>query len=101
MAFPGLRIDLAGRTVWHNNAAVNLTPKEFDLLVLLASHPNRVLTRTALYDAVWGSDGQGDDHTLDVHVNRLRRKLTNPDGTQFLVTARGVGFKFEVPHGRA
>jgi DNA-binding response OmpR family regulator len=100
MTFPGLRIDLAGRTVWHNGAAVNLTPKEFDLLVLLASHPNRVLTRASLYDAVWGTDGQGDDHTLDVHVNRLRRKLMNPDGSHYLVTARGVGFKFEVPHGR-
>jgi len=101
MIFPGLRIDLAGRTVWRQDQQVSLTPKEFDLLVVLARNPSRVLTRSMLYDTVWGEEGQGDDHTLDVHINRLRRKLADPDGEQYLATARGIGFKFEAPHGQA
>ncbi|HPM25539.1 MAG TPA: winged helix-turn-helix domain-containing protein, partial [Phycisphaerae bacterium] len=47
----------------------------------------------------WGEDGQGDDHTLDVHMNRLRQKLAGDDGRAYLVTVRGVGYKFEVTHG--
>lgn len=94
--FPGLRLDLSGRTVWRNAQPVELTPKEFDLLVALARQPNRVFTRAALYDAVWGDDGQGDDHTLDVHINRLRRKLTGTDLRNYLKTVKGIGFKFEV-----
>lgn len=96
--FPGLRIDLAGRTVWRVESEVEMTPKEFDLLVALASRPNRVQTRMALYEHVWGEDGQGDDHTLDVHINRLRRKLTATDGLGYLTTVKGIGFKFEVTH---
>jgi DNA-binding response OmpR family regulator len=104
LSYPGLRIDLAGRTVQCAGRAVALTPKEYDLLVLLARHPGRVLTRAALYDAVWGEEGQGDDHTLDVHVNRLRHKLSGDDcagasGTPaFIITVKGIGFKFDVPH---
>jgi len=98
LRFPGLRIDLASRAVWRQDTPVELTPKEYDLLVMLANQPQRVLTRLALYDAVWGDDGQGDDHTLDVHINRLRRKLTAEDGLNYLKTVKGVGFKFEVAH---
>ena len=101
LEFPGLRIDLAGRTVWRDGKEVVLTPKEFDLLVVLANAPNRVLNRMALYDMVWGEEGQGDDHTLDVHINRLRRKLTGTDQRNYLKTSKGVGFKFEVSHGEA
>ena len=96
--FPGLTIDVAGRTVKRYEIPVSLTPKEFDLLVVLATHPNRVLTRDALYTLVWGDDGQGDFHTLDVHVNRLRRKLDGPDGRNYLTTVKGVGMKFESEH---
>ncbi len=96
ITFPGLRIDLAGRSVFRNDIAVEMTPKEFDLLVTLASRPNRVLTRQSLYESIWGEDGQGDDHTLDVHINRLRRKMQGTDGLGYLTTVKGVGFKFEV-----
>jgi DNA-binding response OmpR family regulator len=93
---PGLRIDLAGRAVWRDGAPVELTPKEFDLLAELARHPGRVLPRLALYDVVWGDEGQGDTHTLDVHVNRLRRKLAGADDRQYIKTIKGIGLKFEV-----
>jgi two-component system response regulator ResD len=95
IAAPGIRIDLAGRAVWRAGRSVQLTSKEFDLLVELASHPNRVLSRALLYDKVWGDEGQGDDHTLDVHVSRLRRKLAAEDGIEYLTTIKGVGLKFE------
>jgi len=95
LLFSGLRIDLAGRTVWRDEMPVELTPKEFDLLVELARQPGRVLPRLALYDVVWGDDAQGDTHTLDVHINRLRRKLAGNDGRAFVRTIRSIGFKFE------
>jgi len=92
---PGLRINMAGRTVWRGESPIELTPKEFDLLVELARQPGRVLPRLALYDVVWGDEGQGDIHTLDVHINRLRRKLASSDGRVFIRTVRSIGFKFE------
>lgn len=94
--YPGLVIDLAGRVIYRGDKSIILTPKEFDLLIELARHPNKVIQRMALYDTVWGEDGQGDDHTLDVHINRLRRKLAGDDGYNYVVTLKGVGFKFEV-----
>jgi DNA-binding response OmpR family regulator len=98
LTFPGLRIDLSGYAVYREEGPVALTAKEFNLLVALARRPGRVISRQALYDAAWGEDGQGDDHTLDVHMNRLRQKLAGADGRAYLVTVRGVGYKFEVPH---
>ncbi|MHB0935959.1 MAG: response regulator transcription factor [Armatimonadota bacterium] len=100
LAFPGLRIDLAGRAVWRDDAPVELTPKEFDLLAELARQPGRVLNRLALYDIVWGDEGQGDIHTLDVHVNRLRRKLAGTGDRQYIKTVKGIGLKFEVSDER-
>jgi two-component system, OmpR family, response regulator ResD len=99
LEFPGLRIDEAGRRVWREEEAVALTPKEFDLLLLLARNAGRVLTRASLYDQVWGDEGQGDDHTLDVHVNRLRRKLAAGGERNYLATVKGIGFRFEVDDG--
>ncbi len=96
LKFPGLRIDIAGRAVWRHEKQVHLTPKEFDLLVTLASRPSQVFTRTVLYDAIWGDAGQGDEHTLDVHVDRLRRKLAGADKGAYVKTIKGVGFKFQV-----
>lgn len=96
--FPGLRINMAGRAVFRQENAITLAPKEFDLLVALARQPGHVLTRPMLYELVWGDEGQGDDHTLDVHMNRLRQKLTGTDGASYIVTLKGIGYKFEVSH---
>jgi DNA-binding response OmpR family regulator len=99
LIFPGLRIDLAGRAVWREEISVNLTTKEFELLSALARSAGRVLTRQYLYDIGWGEEALGDDHTLDVTMNRLRQKLIQPDGHSYLTTIRGIGYKFEVHHG--
>ncbi len=75
---------------------MELTRREFDLLWHLASHPGRVFPREALYESVWEDEPCGDLHTLEVHINRLRSKLESPPGPRYLVTIRGVGYKFEV-----
>lgn len=97
--FSGLRVDLAGRAVIRGETEVSLTTKEFDLLETLARRPGYVVPRQSLYDVVWGDDAMGDAHTLDVHMNRLRQKLVGDDGYSYIVTVRGVGYKFEVRQG--
>jgi two-component system response regulator ResD len=94
---PGLLIDVAGRTVRRGDVAVALTSKEFDLLVELARHVNRVVPRAGLYEKVWGDEWEVEsDHTLDVHISRLRRKLAGEDGFDYVTTVKGIGFKLEV-----
>ena len=91
-----LEIDLDGRTVMRGGQPVGLTPKEFDLLALLASHAGRVFEREALLEQVWGYDYAGESRTVDVHIQRLRQKIeSDPHAPHFLVTVRNVGYKFE------
>ncbi len=87
-----LRIDPAGRTASIGGAEVELTPKEFDLLLLLASHPGRAFSREFLVEHLWGYDYDGVDRTVDTHVVRLRKKL-GAVGDQ-IVTVWGVGYRF-------
>jgi two-component system response regulator RegX3 len=82
--------------------AVQLPLKEFDLLELLLRNVGRVLTRGQLIDRVWGSDYVGDTKTLDVHVKRLRAKIEpDPAAPRYLVTVRGLGYKYDMPAGAA
>ena len=90
-----LEIDLTGRTVAVGGQPVDLTPKEFDLLVFLAEHPGRVFGRETLLEKVWGYDYLGDSRTVDVHVQRLRHKLEeDPHHPRYLLTVRSIGYKF-------
>jgi DNA-binding response OmpR family regulator len=98
--FAGLRIDITGRSVWRQGEPVRLTPKEFDLLVMLAGKPNQVLERAALYNTVWGDSAQGNGHTLEVHIDRLRRKLAGQGGDSLVKTVKGKGYKLQVTTGR-
>lgn len=72
----------------------NLTPKEFDLLYFFTRHPKQVFSRDQLLDQVWGHDFYGDDRTVDVHIKRLRSKLSLP-GRPFFHTVWGVGYRFD------
>jgi DNA-binding response OmpR family regulator len=93
--FGSIDIDLTGRQVLKAGQPINLTPKEFDLLVLLARHPGRVFGRDTLLERVWGYDFLGDSRTVDVHVGRLRRKLEeDPHQPRYLLTVRSIGYKF-------
>jgi DNA-binding response OmpR family regulator len=87
-----LRIDLADRAVTLDGEEVNLTRREFDLLVLLASNPGRAFSRDFLLERLWGDEYEGFDRTVDSHIVRLRRKL-GPLGEK-IVTVWGVGYRF-------
>ncbi|MFE0019438.1 response regulator transcription factor [Amycolatopsis sp. NPDC059021] len=93
----GLRIDTAAHQVTLDGAFVELTAKEFDLLVFLAQHPGQVFTRAQLLQAVWrSSPGWQSDATVTEHIHRLRAKLeTGPGGPRRLRTVRGVGYRWE------
>jgi DNA-binding response OmpR family regulator len=91
-----LLIDVSKHAAELKGKSIDLTPKEFDLLVFLARHPGQVFNRDTLLEKVWGYDYAGDTRTVDVHMRWLRQKLeTNPDAPKNLVTVRGVGYKFE------
>jgi len=92
-----LRIDREAYSVDLNGAEVILTPKEFELLVALAEHPNRVRTRDYLLDRVWGYSTEIRTRTLDMHVRRLREKLEeDPSEPKLIQTVIGVGYKLVV-----
>lgn len=93
--FAGLEIDTDKRKVTLNEARVDLSPKEFDLITLLASNPGKSYSRQRLLNLVWGYDFQGYEHTVNSHINRLRGKIeediSNP---KFILTTWGVGYRF-------
>ncbi len=93
--FPGLVINIPARRVEVNGQRVMLTAKEFDLLVTLASAPERVFTRESLLNQVWGYTYLGDGRTVDVHIGTLRKKLESaPGAPHYIKTVWGVGYKF-------
>ena len=91
----GLKIDVDGRRVYIEDKEVNLTAKEFDLVYLLVSNPNKVYSRDQLVKTIWGSTYPGDARTVDVHVRRLREKIeTTPADPKYIHTKWGVGYYF-------
>ena len=90
-----LRIDPGRREVTVNGRAVELTPKEFELLALFASHPGRVYSRKYLLENIWDYTYNGYDRTIDSHINRLRAKVEDdPDNPTLILTVWGIGYKF-------
>ena len=97
LVFPGLTININQYTVMYMGKELEMPPKELELLYLLASHPGMVFTREQLLEQVWGYDYFGDSRTVDVHVKRLREKLTEGEKLGWQIkTVWGVGYKFEV-----
>ncbi|MGE5561532.1 MAG: response regulator transcription factor [Chloroflexota bacterium] len=97
LTFPGLTIRPAKYEVTVAEQTVPLTPREFELLVLLANNPGQVLTREQLLERVWGYDYFGEPRTVDVHIKRLRSKLEAGGAPHtYIQTVWGVGYKFEV-----
>lgn len=95
LEFQELFIDIDKRKVVVRNEEISLSPKEFDLLVLMASNPGKVYSREKLLELVWGYDFEGYRHTVNSHINRLRGKLEeNMIKPKFILTAWGVGYKF-------
>lgn len=94
--FDNIEISLQKYELKIKGKAVDLPPKELELIYFLASNYNRVFTRDQLLDKVWGFDYLGDSRTVDVHIKRLREKLENASDKWMLKTIWGVGYKFEV-----
>jgi two-component system alkaline phosphatase synthesis response regulator PhoP len=95
LASNDLSVDITRHTVTKAGRQLELTAKEFDLLVMLMKNSGKVLTRDILLDKVWSVEYYGDTRTVDVHVRYLRQKIEdNPDEPVFIQTVRGVGYKF-------
>lgn len=92
----GLKIETDSRRVFVNGHEVNLTAKEFDMVFLLVSNPNKVYSRDDLLKEIWGASYPGDARTVDVHVRRLREKIeTHPADPEYIHTKWGVGYYFQ------
>lgn len=90
----GLKIDLDFRQVYVNGDLVDLTVKEYDILVLLSSTPNKVFTKDEILSRVWGYDAELDTSTLTVHIRKLREKIEfDPSNPEYVQTVWGVGYK--------
>ncbi|GAB4520652.1 MAG: response regulator transcription factor [Anaerolineae bacterium] len=95
LTFGRLRIDEGARQVWKDDQPIDLTSIEFDILLALAHHPNRVLSREQIIELVWGYDYYGDERVVDVHIGRIRKKLEDePSSPQWITTVRGIGYRF-------
>lgn len=93
-----ISIDVNKRKVTHKGKPIELTAKEFDLLLQFARNPGRVYTRLELLDLVWGYAYKGYEHTVNSHINRLRSKIEeDPDHPRYIITVWGVGYKFFTP----
>jgi DNA-binding response OmpR family regulator len=95
ISYDGLYINITLRIVEIHGKKIELSPKEFDLLVLFASNPGRTYTRVHLLELVWGYQFEGYEHTVNTHINRLRSKIeSNLNAPEFILTTWGVGYKF-------
>jgi two-component system, OmpR family, KDP operon response regulator KdpE len=95
LSLDGLDVDLAGRRVTREGEDIHLTPKEFELLRVLARNRGRLMTHRMLLGEVWGHAYEEDTHTLRVHIANLRRKIEpDPQKPRFIRTDPGVGYRF-------
>ena len=93
--YPDLEINMTNYSVNYMGERVDMPPKELELLYFLAASPNHVFTREQLLDQIWGHEYVGDTRTVDVHIKRLREKLSDHANWR-LATIWGIGYKFEV-----
>ncbi|WP_282138693.1 response regulator transcription factor [Rossellomorea aquimaris] len=91
-----LMVDLDSRRVFVDEDEKTFTAKEFDLLVFLATHPNRVFSKEHLFERIWGFDSMGDITTVTVHIRKIREKIEqDPSTPEFIETIWGVGYRFK------
>ena len=91
-----LVIDSNSFSIRVRNEEVDFTPKEFELVKLLATHPGKVYTRDELLEKIWGYEYPGDTRTVDVHVRHLRQKIEkDPSDPEYIETIRGIGYRFQ------
>ena len=91
-----VRLDTDSRRLYISEKEINLTSKEFDMLLLLVTNPNKVYSRDDLLNTIWGTDYPGDARTVDVHIRRLREKIEpNPSEPRYVHTKWGVGYYYQ------
>lgn len=95
LQYGNITINIKEYSVTIAGQKVSMAPREMELFYYLAKHPNQVFSRQQLLDRVWGYDFSGDARTVDVHVKRIRDKLTAHDADWSVATIRGVGYRFE------
>ena len=95
IAAGSLEILLDSHQVFLGGTEVSLTPREYDILILLVSSPNRVFTKEEVFESIWGIDSLGETSTIMVHINRLRAKIDKQfQGEEYIDTVWGVGYRF-------
>ena len=93
----GIRIDKTARRVWVDGEEKIFTGKEYELLLFLAEHPNRVYTKEELFEEIWGLKASGEIATITVHIRKIREKIEyNATKPQYIETVWGVGYRFKV-----
>lgn len=92
--YKNLVVDFNGHSVYINDEVLNLTPKEYDLLVYFIENKNIALSREQLLSNIWGYDFFGDDRTIDTHIKMIRNNLR--EYRDLIITVRGVGYKFQI-----
>ncbi|MCA9834322.1 MAG: response regulator transcription factor [Thermomicrobiales bacterium] len=92
LTFENITVNLTSHIVSRDDQVIELTPREFDLLVILMRHPNQVLTRQTLMQRVWGEDFYGESNVLEVVIGNLRRALETNDQSRVVQTVRGIGY---------
>jgi DNA-binding response OmpR family regulator len=93
-----IKLDAGSRRIWRNDAEIQLSQKEFDLLACLMRNRGLALSRDVLLERVWGFDYVGDGRTVDVHIRWLREKVElDPSSPEYLQTVRGIGYRFDLP----
>ena len=91
----GLLVDLSSRTVSWNGQEIRFSRREFDLIAFLLSNPNQVFDRERIYEAVWGCDAEGDSGVIKEHVRKIRSKLLDATGQEFIETVWGMGYRWK------
>ncbi len=95
VSYPDLTVNLTNYSVLYKGQPIDMPPKELELLYFLAASPNHVFTREQLLDQLWGYEYVGDTRTVDVHIKRLREKISDHENWK-IATIWGIGYKFEV-----
>lgn len=91
----GLAVDLASRTVSFKGEEIKLSKREFDIIEFLITNAGQVFDRERLYEAVWGLDAEGDSAVIKEHIRKIRKKLLDVTGSDFIETVWGVGYKWK------
>ena len=96
LTYKDLTLDISGYDAYVNGTKAGLSKREFEILRLMMTHPQKVFTKNNLYESVWGGEFFGDDNTLNVHISKLRSKLSTANANaEYIQTVWGIGFKMK------